>query len=307
MEWGADSHARRHAEEPYGETQPPFVPAGKASEAPAQLPMVKHGDWSETYACDLFDWYLKTQETLPWFAGSAQWIFKDFSTPDRPENPLPRVNQKGLTERDLTPKEGYYVFQSYWAEQPMVHIYGHSWPVRWGKRGEPHLVRVYSNCASVELFLNGKSLGTKQRNAQDFPCAGLRWTPAFREGENVLRAVARKGTLTVDDEVRFTYQTAAWGKPARLTLTEKGRSSGNVTAEALLLDAKGVLCLDARARVRFSLAGGGRLIDNLGTVTGSRVLELCNGHAEISVAKGRGASMLCVSSEGIPEAFLKID
>jgi hypothetical protein len=35
-----------------------------------------------------------------------------------------RVNQKGLVERDLTLKEGYFVFQSYWAEKPMVHIYG---------------------------------------------------------------------------------------------------------------------------------------------------------------------------------------
>ena len=307
MEWGADSHARRHAEEPYGEPRAPFVPEAKISPVPPQLPVVKHGDWSETYACDLFDWYLKTQETLPWFAGSAQWIFKDFSTPDRPENPLPRVNQKGLTERDLTPKEGYFVFQSYWAEQPMVHIYGHSWPVRWGKSGEPRLVRVYSNCASVELFLNGQPLGIRQRNAQDFPCAGLRWTPAFREGENVLHAVARKGSSTVEDEVRFTYQAAVWGKPARLTLTEETRSSGKVTAQALLLDAKGILCVDARPRVRFSLVGDGTLIDNLGTVTGSRVLELCNGRAEISVAAGQGTSLLCVSSNGVPDAFLKID
>ncbi len=47
--------------------------------------------------------------------------------------PCPKVNQKGLVERDGTPKEGYYVFQSYWADKPMIHIYGHSWPVRWGK------------------------------------------------------------------------------------------------------------------------------------------------------------------------------
>jgi beta-galactosidase len=59
--------------------------------------------------------------------------------------------------------------------------------------------------------------------------------------------------------------------------------------------------------VRFSLAGDGRLIDNLGTVRGSRVLELCNGRAEISVATGQQPSVLCVGSEGVPEAFLKID
>jgi beta-galactosidase len=95
----------------------------------------KDGDWSETYACNLFDWHLKTQEKLDWLTGSAQWIFKDFVSPLRGDNDIPRINQKGVVERDLTKKESYYVFQSYWADKPMAHIYGHTWPVRWGKAG----------------------------------------------------------------------------------------------------------------------------------------------------------------------------
>ena len=108
--------------------------------------MSKDGDWSESYMVNLFDWHLKEQEDMPWLTGSAAWIFKDFATPLRPENPVPRVNQKGVVERDGTPKEGYYVFQSYWAAKPMLHIYGHNWPVRWGAAGEEKEVRVYSNC-----------------------------------------------------------------------------------------------------------------------------------------------------------------
>jgi len=69
-------------------------------------------------------------------------IFKDFATTLRPGNPVPRVNQKGLVERDFTLKEGYFVFQSYWAEKPMVHIYGHTWPVRWGERDQAKLVKI---------------------------------------------------------------------------------------------------------------------------------------------------------------------
>ncbi|MBD5279717.1 MAG: hypothetical protein HDS35_04160 [Bacteroides sp.] len=48
----------------------------------------------------------------------------------RPENPVPYVNQKGVVERDLNKKESYYVFQSYWTSEPMVHIHGHSQPTR---------------------------------------------------------------------------------------------------------------------------------------------------------------------------------
>jgi beta-galactosidase len=103
------------------------------------------------------------------------------------------------------------------------------------------------------------------------------------------------------------YQTAQWGKPARFALAEKSRTSEKVTAEARLLDDKGVPCLDARNRIRFAVAGDGKLIDNLGTVTGSRVLELCNGRAEISIATARQPAVLSVSSEGIPDGFLKLN
>jgi beta-galactosidase len=306
MEWGADSHAGRHVEEPYGENCAPFVPDSLTPCASVELPMVKHADWSETYACDLFDWYLKTQETLPWFAGSAQWIFKDFSTPDRPENPIPRVNQKGLVERDLTKKEGYFVFQSYWSEQPMVHIYGHSWPMRWGRADQPRLVRVYSNGEQVELFLNGTSLGFKRRNSQDFPCAGLRWSPTFRPGGNTLRAIARRGAATIEDEVQFTYQTEAWGAPALLTIGRQSTSAASIMIEARLLDSRGNVCLDARNRVRFGIAGGGRFNDNRGTAAGSRVIELYNGRVAIEVLPGAQPSVISIQCEGVADAFLRL-
>ena len=169
------------------------------------------GDWSETYACNLFDWHLKVQESQEWLTGAAQWIFKDFTTPLRAENPVPRINQKGVVGRDLTKKESYFVFQSYWAEEPMIHIYGHTWPVRWGKDGEPKMVKVYSNCEEVELFLGEKSLGVKRRNSQDFPAAGLRWTTAFPAGKVSLRAVGKRGGKTVTDEISFEYETRQWG------------------------------------------------------------------------------------------------
>jgi beta-galactosidase len=306
MEWGADCHARRHAEEPYGEPYEPYIDSPDDEENVVDLPLVKHGDWSETYACDLYDWYLKTQETLPWFAGSAQWIFKDFSTPERTENPIPRVNQKGLVERDLTLKEGYFVFQSYWASEPMVHIYGHKWPDRWGRQGQHRLVRVYSNCDSVELFLNGKSWGVRRRNTQDFPCAGLRWEVVFAEGHNQLRAVAHANGKEVVDQIKFVYQTEIWGSPAKLVLKEAGRSASTITVEVKLQDAQGILCLDARNRVRFTLAGDGQLLDNLGTSTGSRVIELYNGRAEISLTHGTQPCVVSVSSQGVEEAFVTI-
>ena len=312
IEWGGDSHARRHSDDP--DTVLAKISVGQGVEEKdraylltgGQTRASKDGDWSETYICNLFDWHLKEQETMGFLAGSAMWVFKDFSTPLRPENPVPRMNQKGVLEPDLTPKEGYYVFQSYWAEKPMARIYGHTWPIRWGAAGERKMVKVYSNCASAELFVNGKSRGVKQRNSQDFPCAGLRWMVALPAGENHLRVVAKKGAAEVADEVRFRYQTEKWDKPAKFVLEETAREDNVVTLEARLLDGKGVLCLDARHAVRFAIAGDGELIQNLGTSTGSRQVELYNGRAMIRARLKKGQAAVSVSAEKLPTALLTI-
>jgi len=243
---------------------------------------------------------------MDWLAGTAQWVFKDFSAPQRPENPLPRVNQKGVVERDMTLKEGYFVFQSYWAEQAMVRIYGHSWPVRWGKPNESKLVKVYSNCPKVELFVNGSSAGVRQRNSQNFPAAGLRWLVKFKDGENVIKAVGIKDGATVTDTASLSYQTKSWGTPSKLVLEEHEKDREKITVRAMLLDSDGVPCLDSRKVVRFGLTGDGRLLDNLGTSTGSRRLELYNGYALIKVQLKSGAAIVSVSSEGLETGFLKL-
>jgi beta-galactosidase len=311
IEWGADSQAGRHSEDPEAALRKVATGQGTAEVGLAYLKtggearVSKDGDWSETYACNLFDWHLKTQEKLDWLTGSAQWLFKDFVSPLRDDNCIPRVNQKGVVERDLTKMESYYVFQSYWTEKPMAHIYGHTWPVRWGKAGEARDVHVYSNCEHAELFLNGKSLGTMQRDSQNFPAAGLRWQVAFASGANRLHVVASKGNVTVTDEIALTYQTEPWGKPAELRLHEKERKGNTVCVGAMLYDARGVPCLDSRNVVRFSLAGAGRLLDNLGTSRGSRELQLYNGRAEISL-KLTGGCTIGVTSEDLPPAFLNL-
>ena len=112
------------------------------------------------------------------------------------------------------------------------------------------------------------------------------------------------------DEISFLYQTEIWGAPAELKLTEESRSTvadvETVTLEAELYDAKGVLCLDARNRLRFSMAGMGSLIDNRGTSKASRVVEMYNGRAEISLTCKGGGSVVAVSTAGIKPAFCHI-
>jgi beta-galactosidase len=216
------------------------------------------------------------------------------------------MNQKGVVERDLTKKEAYYVFQSYWTDQPMVHIYGHSWPVRWGNEDEEKMIKVYSNCNEAELFVNGKSMGVKKRNSQDFPAAGLRWNVKLNKGKNELKVIAKKGKAQVEDAISFQYQTEKWGKPAKAIIEKATEENGVATLEVKLFDEKNVPCLDAANWVRFALAGEGELIDDLGTSSGSRYVQLYNGRAIIRVKTKNGKSVVSAKVDGVPVVFINL-
>lgn len=344
MEWGADNLAGRHVEKTF--TGFEFIPRteGATDERDGDYLLTggearvsRDGDWSETYFCEMIDWYLKSQERMEWLTGAAQWAFKDFATPVRPDSPIPYLNMKGIVERDFTKKEAYYVFQSYWSEQAMIRVYGHTMPIRWGGEGETKQIRVYSNCEEVELFLNGVSLGVKKRDSQNFPCAGLRWDTVLVRGHNHVRAVGLKDGVVVEDSVGFLYQTETWGAPIRLRLQAEPQTDGRVYVEAQALDAAGVPCLDAVRFLRFGISGDGRLLDNLGTVRGSRLIQLANGRAGIffdpagalpaaitesgffsaggpasateasqstDASSRGGVSVISVKGEGLPTAFL---
>ncbi len=312
MEWGGSSHAGRHDEAPErglvnvktGEGADER--AGDASLIGGQARVSRDGNWSETYICNLFDWHLKEQLTMPWLTGAAQWAFKDFSTPVRPENPIPYMNQKGVIQRDFTKKESYYIFQSYWTTKPMVHIYGHSWQTRWGNEGESSFVKVYSNCDNVELFLNGQSLGTKKRDVKSYPACGLFWNVKFDKGDNSLLAVGRTKKEEVRDEIELTFQTEKWEDPSKLVLQEIPIDENYSWIEAKALDKNGITCLDATNFVEFSTVGEAELIKHQGTAHGSQKVGLCNGVARIKIRKFGSACSAFVKSDGIKPAILEL-
>ena len=284
VEWGGDSHPGRFMEE---------NPTKK--------------EWSESYVIGLIDWHLKEQENMPWLTGTAYWPFKDFATPVRPENPVPYVNQKGVIERDFKKKESYYVFQSYWTDTPMVHILGHSQPVRWGEAGQEKEILVYSNCPEVELFVNGKSCGVKKRDSQNYPAAGLRWNVTLNPGDNSVKAVGRaKDKSTVEDELAWNYETRKWGKESAIQVSHTSVGDDEEIIEVLLVDAAGVPCLDSRKVVFFEIAGDGKLIKNQGTARGASKVEVANGRASIRMKKGHGKSVVAVKSADLPTRFVTI-
>jgi hypothetical protein len=61
--------------------------------------------------------------------------------------------------------------------------------------------------------------------------------------------------------------------------------------------------VDARNVVGFTLAGTGSLIDNQGTSTGSRVVQLSNGRVQISVADWGAGTIVGLHADGVPSAL----
>ena len=291
MEYGADAHFGRHTETPItGEGL--AIDSGVAEQVGKRVKNVaREGDWSESYQTDLLDWHLMVSERLPWLTGTAQWIFRDFATPLRPENPIPFVNEKGLLTRDGNHKDAYYVFRSYWTETPkFAYLVSHSWTERSGPAGRPREVRVYSNCAAVELHVDGTSQGVRQRRRDDFPGQGLRWKVVFHEGNNALRASCAGMAADergVADSMVVHYEYAEAGRPDHIVLSTDSLPDGHLLVQAMLVDAHGRRSLGARDRIYFSRSGGGALVADRGTPTGSRVIEAADGRAAIELVPPR--------------------
>ncbi len=306
MEYGGSSHVGRHTETPIDGNG--LVDPDEWSEAVNQVNVANiasSGDWTENYIVDLFDWHLSVSESLDWFAGNAQWAFKDFGTPLRPENPIPYLNQKGLVDRAGKSKDAYYVFKSYWAKEPFTYIESHTWTERSGPEGRARTVKVFSNCDAIELLHNGRSLGKRQKQPGVFPASGLTWELTFEEGDNRLESIGfRGGEQAATDEMRVNYTYEKAGTADHIELTSRDLPNGNVLVEAVMRDAAGRRVLDYADHVYFAADGAGNLLVDYGTPTRSRVIGMANGRAAIELVPGPGRTVVEVRNQDFKGSYL---
>lgn len=194
------------------------------------------------------------------YLGEARWPHKNASS--------------GVMDMCGFPKDGYYFYQSQWTDTPVLHLFPHwNWQ---GNEGKVFPVLAYTNCDTVELFLNGKSFGVK---SYQFPRQGntenwlhydrpfvpsttsdlhLSWDVPYSPG--TLRAVGKKdGKVVIERTVRTT------GPPASVHLTADRQSIRADAADVVhitvrIVDANGHVVPTADNLVRFSLEGEGTLI-----------------------------------------------
>lgn len=216
-----------------------------------------------------------------------------------------RSSYFGIVDLCGFPKDRYYCYKSYWRpDVPTVHILPH-W--NWENRiGEITPVYVYTSGDTVELFLNGKSLGRKEKS---HTYDRLRWMDVRYE-PGVLKAVAYKnGKRWAEETVETT------GKPARIQVTPeknalKADGSDLSFIRVTVVDAKGRMVPRANNHLKFSVSGPAEIVatDNgdATDLTSFQSLErnAYNGMALVvlrSAYQGTGKVVLTVEAKGLPK------
>jgi beta-galactosidase len=163
----------------------------------------------------------------------------------------------------------------------------------------PETIEVYSNCASVEVSLNGKGLGAKPLPADGSP---RQWSVGFAPGE-VVAACQDKGV-----KLRDSLRTA--GAPSRLELSTEGKSVGSgfddlAFVRARVVDAKGVTVPSAGDAITFTIRDSGAFVaaDNGAptdhTPFASPTRQAWRGKA-VALVRGVGTSGALVVSASAP-------
>jgi hypothetical protein len=101
----------------------------------------------------------KARDRLFW-TGSFLWAGQDYIGEPTPYDVFPvKASFFGAADTAGFAKDAYHLYRSQWAAEPVVHIVPMDW-TSWAP-GSPVSVWVYANVPTVELFLNGRSLGAR--------------------------------------------------------------------------------------------------------------------------------------------------
>ena len=111
--------------------------------------------------------------------GTFVWVMFDFSVNGRDEGNIPCLNDKGLVTHDRRfRKDAFYFYKANWNPEPMVYFASRRATPRQSATDD---LKAYSNCAEVELRLNGRVIGRARPDAT----AIVRWPAvALQPGEN---------------------------------------------------------------------------------------------------------------------------
>ncbi len=188
----------------------------------------------------------------PWASGSFVWTGFDYRGEPTPYKWPCISSQFGIMDTCGFPKDIYYYYQSWWTDKPVLHLIPHwNWP---GREGQTILVRCFSNFKEVELFLNGKSLGKKTMQPNQY----LDWQVIYAPGVLSAKGYAG-GKVIAETKVETTGAPVSIQLATdRTTVNADGQDVSVVTVS--VVDALGRVVPVADNLIRFELSGPGKII-----------------------------------------------
>ena len=208
---------------------------------------LNHTSWSQ-----LAEEWWKFYAAREWLAGGFAWTGFDYRGEPTPYG-WPSINsQFGIVDTCGFPKDNFYYYKAWWGPEPVLHLFPHwNWA---GREGEEISVWVHSNLESVELFLNGASLGSKKVQ----PLTHLEWKVKYAAGTLEARG-------TKDGKVVLTEKRETTGAPEKIRLTADrteidadGEDAAVLRVE--VLDRQGHAIPTADDLIQFRISGEGKLI-----------------------------------------------
>ena len=198
----------------------------------------------------------KVIKKYDFISGAFIWTGFDYLGEPAPYPWPARSSYFGVVDLSGFPKDSYYLYQSEWTNDPVLHIFPH-W--NW-KAGETVDVwAYYNNADEVELYLNGESLGAKKKENDNMH---VMWRVQYQPG--TLKAVSRKNGKTV-----LISENKTSGEPAKIELIADrtlikadGYDLAFITVR--IEDENGVTVPDADNLVSFKVKGTGYIagVDN---------------------------------------------
>ncbi|WP_010180530.1 glycoside hydrolase family 2 TIM barrel-domain containing protein [Aquimarina agarilytica] len=235
-------------------------------------------------------------------------------------------SDSGLLNTAGFKKAASYLYQAFWTEKPMVRIAVYEgdsndfstsgrwgWPAineTWNFEKGKHLdVVTYTNCESVNLYLNNKLIGNKKLS--DFPNWIMKWQDLTYE-KGTLKAV---GIIKGKEVCEFQLKTA--GAPQKIDFKVHGtayKADEIIQIEISVLDSKGVLVSQTPVNLSFDIEGDAKILalDNgdiydITTASTIQSKKTNNGKCLVILKTGKKeGAKLKVSSKGIKEAFFHI-
>ena len=249
---GPDGYHKEHPKRPlYGsETSSAISTRGAYSTDPMRNTVNDYDGvvpWGETAE----EWW-KFYGTRDWEAGGFAWTGFDYRGEPTPYG-WPSINsQFGIVDMCGFPKDTFFYYKAWWGKEPMLHLFPH-WNFE-GREGDEIPVWVYSNLDEVELFVNGKSLGS-----QKVPHLGhVEWKAKYEPGFIEARG-SKDGKVVITEKRETTGPAASIRLTAdRTEIDADGEDVAILKVEAL--DKEGRPVPVASNFIGFKVSGDGALI-----------------------------------------------